>query len=236
MTFPTNPTERDKYVMDKIANGDFEHNWCEIKSTYKDHNAIFYISADVLKVENIRVTVNAKMQQSIADILNASLPTAKAMDLRHVQAEISILPLPRQITNETPAVIDQSAKIDREVIRFYPKIDLSGKIISTTGKVWVLSNRLTSTISCNYGWHTNSQKFQGINCEHCASGISNLFVVQGKGFAHNCLHCDYSQQAIFLRGSAVVDNNLMTLTDVLSEPELAPLISEEGMLNVLRQP
>jgi len=232
---PQDPKERDKYFLNQIENDNFIHNWREITSTYKNHHATFYMSEKPLMVDNTFITVSAQSQQIIADILNASLPTAKSLDLRHQQCDISIIPLPREITNSTQALIDQTAKINREIKRFFPNVSLENKLISNLGKIWCLSNKLSPTIAMNYGWYNKTVIYSGITCYPSAT-IPNLYVIQPKSTWHNPQHQDYSQQAIFLRGSVLVDNNLLTLTDVLTDPELSYLISEEGILNKLKQP
>ncbi len=235
MTIPIDPTERDKYFIQNITNGNFEHDWLPITSTNDKHSATFYVSASPLRVNGIIITVSAHTQQIIADILNASLPTCKAMDLRQLQSDITIDPLPRPISNASDVLVDQSMKIDKEIAKQFPGISLDGKLISNTGKFWVLSNNIKPDKAFNYGWYIKTPMWEQIK-GYATASPTNLYVIQGKAGAHNNLHQDYSQQAVFLGGSATVDGNLMTITDVLTSPELAPLISEEGILNILRQP
>jgi len=243
-SFPTDITERNNYILQKVQAGEFEHFWHPVVSGFGSHSAVFQVSSDALKIDGIRVNVSAYLQQQIADIVGGMLLTAKLADLLHSQAEITIEPLPRQITDLTSAMIDQSQKIDAQIEKKYPGVDLQNLLISTTGKSWLIDNALdvNKTVACNYGWHVNKNPFQGINCEVCASLIkdpkTNMYyhVIQGRGTAHNNLHVDYSQICCLISHICEVDGNEMSMEDVLQNPELAPLASHQGVLHILRQP
>jgi hypothetical protein len=53
---------------------------------------------------------------------------------------------------------------------------------------------------------------------------------------HNINHSDYSQNVVLVDNRVIVDGNSMSLSEVLTNPELAPLASHQGVLKVLRQP
>ena len=243
-SFPTDITERNNYILQKVQAGEFEHFWHPVVSGFGSHSAIFQISSDALKIDGIRVNVSAYLQQQIADIVGGMLLPAKLADLLHSQAEIVLEHLPRQITDTTDAMINQSQKIDAQIVKKYPGVDLQGKLISTVGKVWLIDNVLDAnkTVACNYGWHVNKNPFQGINCEVCASLIkdpkTNMYyhVIQGRGTAHNNLHVDYSQICCLVSRTCEIDGNEMSLEDVLQNPDLALLASHQGVLHILRQP
>lgn len=246
MTFPTDLNERNEYILNKIRSRDFDHIWAPIVSGYNGHFATFYVSSDAIKIEGVRINVSAYLQQQIADILGASLLTAKIADLLHSQADIIIEPLTRPITSSTIAMIDQSEKIDTQLNKLYPNKDLSGKLISSTGKHWILNNVLNPNkiTACNYGWFVNTSgtQWKGVPVYPCASLTKNpqtgayYRLIQQPSTQHDFSHVDYSQICILLMNLCEVDGNQMLLGDVLTNKELAPLASHEGIMNILRQP
>jgi len=245
MTFPTNLQEREAYILEKVAAREFEHYWVPITNSYNGNNAVFYVSGDCLKIDGVRVNMSAYLQQQCADILGASLLTAKLADLIHLQADIHIDPITRPITSDTSAMIDQSEKIDNAIKTKYPNEDLNGKLISSLCKFWLIDNLLNvnKTTACNYGWFCpGNSPWKGIATYPCASLMKNpetgsyFRVIQQPSTAHNYKHSDYSQSAIFVMNLCEVNENQMLLSNVLTNKDLAPLASYQGVMNILRQP
>jgi len=231
MTFPTNIPDRNKYILEQVKNNNYEHNWLPIISTYNEHTATFYVSQDALKVDSIRINLTAQYQQLVADELNASLLTTKLANLRHVQAQVQIPPLPRPISSANEIMIQHSQDIDNHI----NGIDITDKIISNVGKNWMICDKITSSVAANFGWFTNTNNYRGIACYPVE--IKGLFVVQPLSTRHDPIgHSDYSQTACFVSGGCIVDNQQMTLTDVLTNSDLAGLANYSGILNKLRQP
>ncbi len=238
MAFPEAGPARDQYILDAVKARAFDGNWVSVASEIPGHKAEFYAMADALKIEGVRVIVSAQLEQQIADMLGASLLTAKLADLVFLQAEVRLAPMPRGITNATVAMIDQSQKIDAAIG------DVGDRVVSTVGKHWIIDEWLKTqpNRACNYGWHFVGSSFQGIAGEACASGAKDLLtgsvirVIQGRGTRHDMHEDDYSQNAVLVQTTCLVDGNELTLTDVLTSDELAPLASHQGKMTILRQP
>lgn len=235
MTFPVDLSSRNKYILDSIKIKQYDVDWAPVRTSNGKHDATFYVSADALKVEGVRVNVSAQMQQQIADMLDCLLLTPKLADLRFDQADIQLEPQPRLITSSTQAMIEQSEKIDN----LLKGKDTKGKIISTVGKHWCIGNKLKgSKQSMNYGWHFKAKtpSFKGIKGYSCDSKIPGVYVIQPSALAHDKSHTDYSQICVLVKQDCLIDCNKMNLKDVLSDPEYADLASHDGVVSVLRQP
>jgi hypothetical protein len=113
-----------------------------------------------------------------------------------------------------------------------------GGLIASVGKYWVLTNSLLNgkfgvAQACNYGWNSNSAPYQAVT--------PGLRVWQTTGSRHNNKHIDPSQVVRLMHREAWLtrpgeDAELVDLRQVLIDPVLAPLISHEGPLRILRQP
>jgi hypothetical protein len=239
MPFPNALPERETYILQQVQQGRYEADWNPIDSVIDGHTARFWVMTDALKVDGVRVSVSAELEQKIADRIGASLLTPKLADLLHEQAEIVIDPLPRSITSSTQAMLDQDQKITKAIMAATGSPDgAKGAIVSTVGKHWCIDqqwNRTTNAI--NYGWHFQGTNFKGIKGFPPESkeprGVS---VIQPSSTAHNMRHVDYSQICVLVLKACLVDGQISTLADVLTNPDLAHLASHCGALKILRQP
>jgi hypothetical protein len=144
--------------------------------------------------------------------------------------------MPRPITNDTSAMIDQSRKIDAAIQAAGVDINDPG-LVSTIGKHWILDNDLGPNKPINYGWHYTGQGIGGPSVTRSPDGRGGVVnVIQGRGKAHNSAHADYSQNVTLVSRKAVLDGQQVDLDQILTDPNLAPLVSHQGPLRFLRQP
>lgn len=237
MPFPNTLPERETYILQQVQQGCYEADWNPVDSVIDGHTARFWVMTDALKVDGVRVSVSADLEQKIADRLGASLLTPKLADLLHAQAEIIIDPLPRSITSSTQAMLDQDRKITEAIEAAAPG-GAKGAIVSTVGKHWVIDHQLASTMrAVNYGWHFKGTNFKGIKGFPPESGHpKGTSIIQPSSTAHNIRHVDYSQVCVLVLKACLVDGQISSLADVLTDPDLAFLASHCGALKVLRQP
>jgi hypothetical protein len=249
---PKAGSERNEYILDAIRNHRYDVKFKEITSQTPDgkHNARFSVFTDALKIDGIRINVSAALAQQIADLLGCSLPTAKLMDLTYMQRDVTLPPFPAAkigvnltAMDTTEAMIKESAKIDAALA---DKGNPQG-IVNTVGKGWVLDNGMLDAfgkpkllsgvpMAVNYGWAFEGT-YDGQKFDPCASApSSNVRVIQGRGYRHDCKHTDYSQMCLLVDRNCIIDGQAMDLLDVLSNPDLAKLAHHEGVLKVFRQP
>lgn len=201
-------------------------------------NIILQITTDALKIDGIRINVSAYAQQQMADLLNASLPTAKMCDLLWHYSDVKLNPSPQQISSSNESMIKHSNRVDKQI-----KSQKPGKITSTVGKNWVIDNRLQNpripNQACNYGWHFKGSSFNGnVNQSLLKNPDTKQYwrVIQPVSFYHNFRHSDYSQVCVLVSRQCWVNGEEKDLFDVLRDPTLAPLVNHDGILHVLRQP
>ena len=106
-------------------------------------------------------------------------------------------------------------------------------LIENVGKHWVLTNEIVGkTIlgiqaAANYGWYSD----QG-----GPSRDGPFSVVQPLSTAHFIDYVDYSQVIRLVQQRCTVDGQDADLRDVLRDPALATLVSDEGPLAIVRIP
>jgi len=229
-SLPNNPClERDRAILKAVENNIISYKWVSITSKIKNHTAIFQVCDDAIRVEiedgtRFRFQVSATLAQQCADAMDASFITAKISDLSYQQAEIivdaSILyPTPDMVT------INRSKDWNRMVEK-----KRAGRIglFRDCGKSWILSNRLSTTNGAiNYGFYDHTAPYVG-------PGGLNMW--QTVGTRHDRLHTDYSQTLLLMNKKCQVDGKSTNVVEVMKNPELASLLSYEGVLHHTRQP
>ncbi len=227
---------REDWIFQAVCAGRSTFDFAEITSTHEGRTARFQVFQDALKIDGIRVNVSAETAQKIADVLGCSLLTPKLADLIWLQKSIRLSPHPRAISSDTSAMIDHSTKIDVDLLN----LGNPRGIICTVGKHWVIDNDLANHTDRaeNYGWHFDGT-LAGIPAEHAVSldgGGHPINLIQGRGTRHDMHHVDYSQVCVLVSKQCSVDGVSMEISDLLKNPDLAPLASHQGVMNVLRQP
>jgi hypothetical protein len=129
-------------------------------------------------------------------------------------------------------MVDQSAVIDKALAGK----DTTSAIVATVGKDWVISNQLAKHPGKaeNFGWHFVGDSFGGQKWESAVT--PSLRVIQGQGWAHDPSHVDYSQVCVLVKRECVVDGVKRDIRDVMTDPELAWLVSHDGKMSITRQP
>lgn len=245
--FPSNLQARNEYILDKVKRGEFYVDWVPITSTIGGNTATFFVTGDALKVDGVRVTVDAKTEQKIADALGANLLTPKLADLIFLQSDIRIAPISQQAWVQsgtmatTPHMIEQSQAVDRAIEAAAGSLDAAkNKIVSTVGKHWVVTNELMRAKpgrAQNYGWHmVGSGGEAAVTNSIDPKTGKPLRVIQGPWMAHDFMHTDYSQNVVLVANKALLNGNTVDLETILKDPKLAALASHQGPLVSLRQP
>lgn len=238
---PDHGPERDEAILAYIRDGHYTADLLPVTSQYNGHTATFWVFQDALKIEGVRVNVSAWLQQTIADMLGCSLMTPKIADLAWMQRSCTLPPFTRPITSSTAAMIDNSAKIDAALAKLDPQ---PTGLIQTVGKHWLIDNDLAQKQGKaeNYGWHFTGSNYQGLTGEVNASlqkdPKTNQYVrlIQGRGWAHDINHVDYSQICVLMSQMVDLDGGSAELAQILTNPDLAGLASHQGKMLLLRQP
>lgn len=169
-----------------------------------------------------------------------------AKDASGLSVAASPAPLERAWAGEPGVVLVQpytiAAVLDPAVYSLLvdEQVEASGYqfgLLDGVGKSWVLTERYRTgkPRQCwNYGWH-------GPGWSHPAVTEGLDPVAQPLAGAHNDEHADPSQGgfALFARECVVIRGGVeywTTVADVLDDAELAPLLSHEGPIDIVRHP
>jgi hypothetical protein len=230
---------RDAAILARIGSKDYDPIvWAELPVSGAGHDVTLYAMADALKMDGVRINVSARVAQQIADALQCVLLTAKLADLLWLaRSPATLLPSPQPIASSTLSTEQHSSRIDAQLAAAgLAPTPAAPAVYQTVGKHWILDNDTASHAgkACNYGWHFPGASFDGQTWEPAVT--AGLRVVQGRGWAHDVDHVDYSQTCVLAARACDVDGSKRDLVDVYVDPQLAPLVSAQGPLKFTRQP
>lgn len=233
---PTHGPARDDAILSRVTSGHFDRiDWSSVTTTDKEGTrATFLVMSDALRLDGCRVPVSAKLSQQLADTLAATLLTARLADLLYLARKVTLLPSPQPIDSSTLASAQHSARIDA-MIAAAPQLG-TGDVRQSVGKHWILDNDTLShgsSSACNYGWHFPGLAFGGSTWEGAVT--PGLRLIQGRGWRHDLTHDDYSQTCVLVRRDCLVDGKVTDVRDVMTSAKLAPLLSMQGAMRLVRQ-
>lgn len=166
----------------------------------------------------IRMPMTSAAAQRIANLLDATLPTPKMVDLIYAAAPAKLPPSyieggPTEGTVEDFVV--HHDKLERRRVKAGYAL---GVLTAGHKKDIVLSVRLAERHDrvAIYGWH----KQEGD-------------VVQPLSCRHSCRYADYSHGVRLVSQAVEIDGEQRRVTEVLADPDLASLISDEGPLPIV---
>ena len=163
----------------------------------------------------LRIPMDLHTATTVASRFGFTLPTRKMVDAIYVQADAKLAPEPMTAgpqmsstayyVTHNDRISAQRAKLatppDALLAGHKKDVVLTGRLASKTGKIAI------------YGWHRPDGR-----------PIQPLSTVHGAGYA------DYSHGIRLVSGVVFVDGQATSLATVLQDPELAPVLSDEGPL------
>lgn len=220
---------RHGMVIQAVRDGYITYSWVPVKVS---DNLTIFVTNDALRIgkgdSSIRFAMNAETQQKVADVLDSYLPTTKIVDIIWKNSK-KLLPNPQKISASKHAIRKhhkaiQKAKKDEEGL-------ISGWKDWCIGKA-VFKNKHKAI---NYGWHVDTEKnnWMGIRL---SPGVTEGKVIQPAASVHDIYHTDYSQLCRLVNKKALFNGAEVDLADIVSEPDLAYLISSDGVLDDMRHP
>lgn len=150
---------------------------------------------------------------SIAEAFAFTLPTPRIVDAIYTQADVRLKPQPLPPSDQmrsTAYLLLHNAMVLRQRSGVPAP---SSELTAGHKKDLVLTNRLWQVLGrvAIYGWH------RGVNAP-----IQPLSTVHGAGYA------DYSHGVRLISTTVFIDGQPRSIFDVLRDPVLAPLLSDEG--------
>ncbi|WP_428939749.1 hypothetical protein [Fontivita pretiosa] len=187
----------------------------------KEHRIEFKVMPDYLSVGSdddfARVPLTPSAAQRIADALDCSLPTRKMVDAIYAAAEVKLDPRP--MTDRRQAIetfIQHNAIIEGQRAG-----KRAGALVAGIKKDLVISNRLNDKPDrvAIYGWH----RLDGTP-------------IQPLSTVHDSRYVDYSHGVRLVKRQVLVDEKPMMIEQVLRDPNLCALLSDEGVIDQPRYP
>jgi hypothetical protein len=155
--------------------------------------------------------------QKIADAFNCTLPTRKMVNQIYSNAIVKMIPtpIPPTVAMITVPIFKQHNEIVRQQRAAFLKKFPLGALTAGDKKDLVISARLAESPGkvAIYGWHqTNGLPIQPLYLGHAASWA------------------DYSHGIRLVQTKMIVNGESKTVAEVLANPNLAELISDEGII------
>jgi hypothetical protein len=226
--------EREREIYSQIMAGNipnFLRNLCAVQVTNaangRTNRATFFVTPDYLAIgsdeDYLLMPISPNTAQRIADAWASSLPTRKTVNDIYSAAAVKLAPMPMTPgpTMTTIAVFSNHNAIVRSQRIEQVKAHPLGALVAGHQKDVVISASLASAPGkvAIYGWHkTNGAPIQPLYLKHAAFWV------------------DYSQCIRLIQQKMIVDGATKTVAEVLADPTLADLLSDEGTVVEARYP
>ena len=231
---PLDLAERESEILAQVASGNvpnFLRKLCPVPVAKTGqgttNSATFYATPDYLSVgsdeDYFLIPISPNTAQRIADSLGCSLPTPKMADDIYAAAEAKLAPSPIPPTpamTTVPVFSNHYAIVRAQRAEQLPAHPL-GALVAGHQKDVVISAKLAAAPGkvAIYGWHqTNGVPIQPLYLKHIAAWV------------------DYSQCTRLVQRQMIVNGLATTVAQVLADPALAGLLSNEGPISNPRYP
>ncbi len=213
--------DRETSARDAILRGNYapvSRTFKPIYTTANGHSGAFYVATEFLAVgfnhDYLVIPFTPGVGQQIADALNATLPTRKMADLTYANADVKLpfraqTPRAGETRNSMRMVTEHQHKENADRAGRVGVIDGHKKYVVRSN----LIDRNPTKVVIYGGWYSSGNRVQPLSAVHARS------------------YLDYSHGIRLVRKDMIVDGRSMLVEDVLRDPELAPLISDEGVIN-----
>jgi hypothetical protein len=187
----------------------------------QEHRGRFWIMPDYLAIgaddDFVRIPMSPITAQFVADKFGCLLPTRKMVDEIYRQSQIRLPPEPLPAGPRMTS--SEYYWNHNEIIAQQLGGGPPGELVSGHKKDVVITNKLLNRPArvAIYGWHkSDGQPIQPLSLFH-----PNWYV-------------DYSHGIRLVAAMMIVDGALRRVADVLKDPDLAPLLSDEGPIRQVR--
>lgn len=220
--------QKDAAIVQAITSGnmpDFLRTFRDVTvrrrlSDGREHSITYKVMPDYLAIgtdnDYVRVPMTPMAAQQIADRFNCILPTTQMVDDIYRNAETRLSPqtmTPNSSMTSNSYFVEHSQMIESARRNAGHQ---NGQLLAGHKKDIVITNRLNSNPNkvAIYGWHRSN-----------GNPIQPLSTVHGESYA------DYSHGVRLIQKTVVVDGREMNIEDVLRDPVLSGLLSNEGPIS-----
>lgn len=216
--------ERDSVVYKEIADGNLPDSFRQptyLTDSLQDavgirHKVTLCALPDFLAIgtdtDFLRIPMLPRTAQKLAELYGATLPTRKISDFIHCHSQVKLIPHP-MTPDSTMTTIPVFARHDSIIVSTRQANDKPLQtLISGHKKDIVITNRIAKEPGrlFIYGWHYQDGK-----------------PIQPLSAAHGIGYVDYSHGVRLIRNEVLVDGKLYSLKDLLQDPILYRLFSDE---------
>jgi hypothetical protein len=215
--------ERDKAILEEIMKGNIPDNLRDMKEVNvqrkgkdgQSHDLTMHVMPDYLSVgsneDNVRIPMTPAVAQAIADKTGTSLPTDRMVDDIHSKSQkLHLDPFQWKPGNQharNMQSVDHYQKHDRRIDAQLGTGDAQSELVSGHKKDLVIPHKDGRVAIYGGTWPGTDKRVQP---------YSNL---------HESSYEDYSHGARLVSQDVVIDGKTMKLSDVLADPNLAPLVT-----------
>lgn len=193
-----------------------------------DYELNIYVSVDYLAIGNnldyFYVPTTPMLAQRIADLTKTMLPTKLMVDEIYKQAAIKLAPnpIPPTTAMTTVPVFITHNEIVLKQLQDYKLEQLNSKLVAGNKKDIIISNKIYGQPTPRvviYGWHKLDGK-----------------AIQPVYNKHTNTWADYSHGVRLISQEATLNGKKIKLADLLKDPILNQLVSDEGIIEIAKYP
>ena len=224
--------QREEFILDQLLKGNLPNFLRKLKPVQLQYrfdngqpvNATIFVTPDYLAIGSvsdfIRIPMNYYTATMVAAHFGFILPTPKMVDAIYAQSAYHFTPQPMTLGPRMRSTLyyqQHNRKISQERISHFIPL---GELVAGHKKDVVITNRLARMPGriAIYGWHRPN----GVP-------IQPLSTVHGAGYA------DYSHGIRLVSDVVLIDGKIRSICDVLQDPELAYVLTNEGPMSQLQK-
>lgn len=211
---------REHAIYDAIVAGAvpaFACTFVEVPLVHGDRTGVVRVAVDYAAIgtddDFVRIPMSSITAQRIADVLGYVLPTKKLVDAIYRAAVVKLAPSP--LPPGPQMMSNDYYRKHHEAIEKQSAGRATGELVAGHKKDVVVTKRLAQRPDrvAIYGWHRLDGR-----------------PIQPLSLVHEASYADYSHGIRWVRGTMLVNGVERRVGEVLRDPELAILISDEGVL------
>ncbi len=233
LTSQINEQQREQIIEEQLLSGNIPAFLRELKpvklqkrmSDGRLLSATIFVTPDYLAIGSekdfIRTPMDYHTASMVATRFGFILPTRKMVDAIYNQSENHFTPQPMKPGAEMRST-EYYQRHNQKIQQQQNSLGITaGELVSGHKKDVVISNKLAQKPGriAIYGWHKPGGK-----------PIQPLSTVHGAGYA------DYSHGVRLVSNKVLINGKLRSVYDVLKDPELASVLSDEGPIVVRYSP
>ena len=210
---------RESRIEEELLKGNmpsFLKNMVPIKFYEKRHSVTIWVSKDYLSIgsdrDYVRIPTKPSTAEKVAKYYGMALPTAKIVDKIYAYSKLKLTPA---YLSPGPAM-SSNAYYRRHNDIINKNLKTTSLLVSGHKKDIVITNRLIEKKPKRvaiYGWHRPNGK-----------------PVQPLSVVHDSNYADYSHGIRLISRKVLIDSKEYSYESVLSDKNLAPLLSYEGII------